>query len=197
MTHPAEGKLLPCPFCGAQPTTDRAGVPGKFGPIPTVRCTNEECFGPHTTAQFLADAVKQWNTRHSQGGSASDDWCVEVWNGDKKVTIYRDNVLRVWGPSMDDQMTDEPRNLETVNAAFQWLFAATTPSPAESVVKPTDANISVLAEALYHCGCPAGGMTVGECAEQGVCGCSIRAARIKGCMGTEHQSFPREEGSKA
>lgn len=84
-----------------------------------------------------------------------------------------------------------------INALRSQGANATTSSPAVSVIKPTDANISVLAEALYHCGCPAGGMTVGECAEQGVCGCSIRAARIKGCMGTEHQSFPREEGSKA
>lgn len=76
--------------------------------------------------------------------------------------------------------------------AASWMQRA-TPSPAVSVIKPTDANISVLAEALYHCGCPAGGMTVGECAEQGVCGCSIRAERIKGCMGPDHQYFSREE----
>ena len=173
MTHPAEGKLLPCPFCGAQPTTDRAGTPGKFGPIPTVRCTNEECFGPHTTAQFLADAVKQWNTRRSQGGKAHKVMTPEEYAATK---------IQGWHSICRDY--DGAGNVAIQYGAY---------SPAESDVKPTDANISVLAEAVYHCGCPAGGMTVGECAEQGVCGCSIRAERIKGCMGPDHQYFSREE----
>ena len=50
------------------------------------------------------------------------------------------------------------------------------------------ACIPVLIEALYYCGCPvARNMTVGECAETEQCGCSIRAARLKGCMGPEHR----------
>lgn len=305
MTHPAEGKLLPCPFCGAQPTTDRAGVPGKFGPIPTVRCTNEECFGPHTTAQFLADAVKQWNTRHSQGGNEvpkrETHWLVErmghgqyvkhgaagtrhdltdnVWHAERFANervafdfvrlsespwakelravehmfinkaqetleasgtplarsmatasghdpdeyapltemCTADNKPVFWWKVFEEQaeqlkeLFDNTHNVFVVDdrdkvtamltgldlAAIKKALASPPPasvsSPAESVIKPTDANISVLIEALYHCGCPAGGMTVGECAEQGVCGCSIRAERIKGCMGPDHQYFSREE----
>lgn len=56
-------------------------------------------------------------------------------------------------------------------------------------VKPTDHSVPVLIEALYHCGCPvAGNMTVGDCAETDQCGCSVNAARLKGCMGPDHQS---------
>jgi hypothetical protein len=54
-------------------------------------------------------------------------------------------------------------------------------------VTPDQATIPVLIEALYHCGCPvAGNMTIGECAETEQCGCSVNAARLKGCMGDEH-----------
>jgi hypothetical protein len=54
-------------------------------------------------------------------------------------------------------------------------------------VKPTDATVAVLVEALYYCGCPAGGRSVGECAEAEICGCSIHAERLKGCMSEAHQ----------
>jgi hypothetical protein len=52
---------------------------------------------------------------------------VEVWNGERKVTVYDDIVLRVWGPNMEDEMSEEPRSHETVGAAFKWLFDAAAP----------------------------------------------------------------------
>lgn len=53
-------------------------------------------------------------------------------------------------------------------------------------VQPKDATIPVLIEALFNCGCPvARNLTIGECAET-VCGCSIHAERLQGCMGAEH-----------
>jgi hypothetical protein len=57
---------------------------------------------------------------------------VEVWHGNRKVTVYPDAVLRVWGPTFD-QITDEPRSLHTVNAAFDWLYetAAQQQEPQE------------------------------------------------------------------
>ena len=48
---------------------------------------------------------------------------VELWRGDRKVTIYRDVVIRVWGSNCAYEMSDEPRTLESVNAAVEWLFA--------------------------------------------------------------------------
>jgi hypothetical protein len=48
---------------------------------------------------------------------------VEVWRGDRKVTVYRDTVIRVWGPSIDHEMSDEPRTLNSLQAAFDWLYS--------------------------------------------------------------------------
>lgn len=45
--------LLPCPFCGA-PACTRG---------PKVVCTNDECFGPQTTAGDLQSSSEQWNKR--------------------------------------------------------------------------------------------------------------------------------------
>lgn len=53
-----------------------------------------------------------------------EDWSIEVWNGDRKVTVYKDVVLRVWGSNIHDEISDEPRTLEAVNNAFRWLYAA-------------------------------------------------------------------------
>ena len=52
-----EYATLPCPFCGQKPyvSADMSGG--------VIRCETHECFGPRTTAQYLVDAVKQWNTR--------------------------------------------------------------------------------------------------------------------------------------
>jgi hypothetical protein len=53
---------------------------------------------------------------------------VEVWNGDRKVTIYEDVVIRVWGPHIENEMSDEPRSHESVNAAIKWLYSSEPPS---------------------------------------------------------------------
>lgn len=47
---------LPCPFCGLKPYVVGAGHS-------RVQCINDGCFGPSTTAEYLVDAVKQWNKR--------------------------------------------------------------------------------------------------------------------------------------
>src|SRR4051812_44137314 len=56
---------------------------------------------------------------------------VEVWHADRKVTVYSDRVLRVWGTNIDTEMSDEPRTHEAVNAAFDSLYAH--PAPAAPV----------------------------------------------------------------
>lgn len=53
-------KLLPCPFCGGRPTfisPPGAEICGQ------IVCTNEDCFGPRTTAGTKQDSIVQWNTR--------------------------------------------------------------------------------------------------------------------------------------
>jgi hypothetical protein len=52
------GPLLPCPFCGG-PATRAVAVVSDC----QIRCENDECIGPHTTAFQEGDAVRQWNTR--------------------------------------------------------------------------------------------------------------------------------------
>jgi hypothetical protein len=49
---------------------------------------------------------------------------VEVWHGERKVTIYEDCVLRVWGANIESEMSDAPRTLQTVQDAMDWLYAA-------------------------------------------------------------------------
>jgi len=49
---------------------------------------------------------------------------VEAWHGDRKVTIYKDVVMRIWGTDIDLDMSHETRTMETVQAAFDWLYGA-------------------------------------------------------------------------
>lgn len=47
---------------------------------------------------------------------------IEVWHGDRKVTIYADTVIRVWGADIENEMSDEPRTHESVGKALDWLY---------------------------------------------------------------------------
>lgn len=55
---------------------------------------------------------------------------VELWHGDRKVSIYKDIVLRVWGPNIETEMSDKPRTLQSVCDAVDWLYAAPESSVA-------------------------------------------------------------------
>ena len=59
----------------------------------------------------------------------SADWSVEIWNGDRKVTIHKDAVIRIWGINIDTEMSEKPRTLETMQAAMDWLYR----TPAQRV----------------------------------------------------------------
>ena len=48
---------------------------------------------------------------------------VEAWHREKKVTVYRDCIIRSWGPSLDE-IADEPRTLQAVQNAIDWLYAS-------------------------------------------------------------------------
>lgn len=60
MTRAAE-YLLGCPFCGERPQWVKEAVPG-IATSPFLACTNDDCFGPRTSA-VGQDAIVQWNTR--------------------------------------------------------------------------------------------------------------------------------------
>jgi hypothetical protein len=61
MTTAAETgpELKPCPFCGKPPY---AAMKERS----VINCRNDGCFGPRTTAEYLVDAVRQWNTRATE-----------------------------------------------------------------------------------------------------------------------------------
>ena len=52
----------------------------------------------------------------------NDQLLVEVWHGERKVSIYPDIVIRIWGIDIDNEMSDEPKTLASVQAAFDWLY---------------------------------------------------------------------------
>jgi hypothetical protein len=57
----ADSDLLPCPFCGGPPSKIMASI--SVMSDWQIRCDNDDCIGPHTTAHHEADATRQWNTR--------------------------------------------------------------------------------------------------------------------------------------
>jgi hypothetical protein len=57
---------------------------------------------------------------------------VEAWHRDRKVTIYPDSVLRVWGPNIHSEMSDEPRSHETVQTALDWLYGDTLSAESDA-----------------------------------------------------------------
>lgn len=63
-------KLLPCPFCGGEPSVQPAGKVRRYA----IYCAGEECFGPATTAGTEIDATVQWNTRSGVAPQVPDGW---------------------------------------------------------------------------------------------------------------------------
>ena len=63
----AESELLPCPFCGAQPVTQKFDDEELSAHI--VTCTNDDCpANPVTSGDTPEDAAELWNIRN--GGAA-------------------------------------------------------------------------------------------------------------------------------
>jgi hypothetical protein len=52
----------------------------------------------------------------------AEDKPVEVWHGERKVTIYPDFVLRIWGANIETEMSEAPRTIQSVQDAMTWLF---------------------------------------------------------------------------
>ncbi len=58
------------------------------------------------------------------GDQRAEDASIEVWHGDRKVTVYPDVVIRIWGIDIDNEMSEEPTTLTAVQSAFDWLYDA-------------------------------------------------------------------------
>lgn len=68
------------------------------------------------------NAGVRWILAASPAGvAAPEDVPVEMWHGQRKITIYKDTVIRVWGVHIEDEMSDSPRTAQSVQAAFEWL----------------------------------------------------------------------------
>lgn len=56
-----EEELLPCPFCGTQPVTERTGFSGR---AMYIYCNNDNgCPRPKAIGETVEKAVENWNTR--------------------------------------------------------------------------------------------------------------------------------------
>lgn len=81
------------------------------------------CLPCEEAAALRAPAEEQWR--------CDDDHPIEVWRGEKKVTIYPDSVLRSWGSNIDTEMSDEPINLSTIQRAMDWLYESPSAAPKD------------------------------------------------------------------
>jgi hypothetical protein len=108
----SEYEALPCPFCGNKP---RVSADMNGGAI---RCETDDCFGPRTTAQYLVDAIKQWNRRFDFA-QRPDQWkCLApskaacAWPDcgcDPAAThVIQALVDQGWQPPSPDTSTDRP-----------------------------------------------------------------------------------------
>jgi hypothetical protein len=57
---------------------------------------------------------------------------IEIWHGGRKVSIYPNTVIRVWGVNFETEMSDEPRTLESTQSAVDWLYCVQQ-SPAQAL----------------------------------------------------------------
>lgn len=74
-----------------------------------------------------ADELEKVAARNGFGAvaQAGTERPVEVWNGDRKVSVYDDIVVRLDGPNNGSiGMSEQPRSHESVGEAFKWLFEA-------------------------------------------------------------------------
>jgi len=119
-------ELLPCPFCGSTPKVFRYGSDQTLFSIRCTSCTANVC----GFDQAAADAEEAWNKRSpmptvaQQAVEPLDEVFIEAWHGDRKITVYRSTVIRVWGKNIDTEMSNEPRTLNSVQAALDWLYSS-------------------------------------------------------------------------
>lgn len=91
-----------------------------------------------------AALAKREAKRAAKSSASTPTPTVEIWNGDRKVTIYPgENVLRIWGPNIVTEMSDTPWSHEAVQEAMRWLFAPVAASGQDDEV--------LIAAIVKHC----------------------------------------------
>jgi hypothetical protein len=87
-------------------------------------------------AEKRAQAFIAWH--EAQRTASAEPLTVEVWKGDRKVTIYPgDIVLRIWGVDVENEMSEEPHTLKSAQDAIDWLYE---PQPSAEPVLSDDAR---------------------------------------------------------
>jgi hypothetical protein len=69
---------------------------------------------------------------------------VELWHGERKVTVYKDVVLRIWGAHIEDEMSDAPRTYQSVQEAIDWLYAPQAPVQQNTRTVPLEPTADML-----------------------------------------------------
>lgn len=113
---------LPCPFCGSQPYVAMKDVA-------VISCRSDDCFGPRTTADYLVDAVKQWNAR------APQPVAVAQTSSDAKERLDLAVKIDTWSPQSKPLI---------LIARERRLIAAALASPAQSSWHPSPEAIAAV-----------------------------------------------------
>jgi hypothetical protein len=74
--------------------------------------------------QIIADAMNDFI-----------NWPIEMWHSDRKISIYADEILRVWGGDVEEKMSSHPHTKQEVQNAVEWLFQLKEKKP-KTRVKP-------------------------------------------------------------
>lgn len=94
-----------------------------------VSFTRSEFRNGWTTFNIRSEDADEAERRLSAGQEP-----VEVWNGNRKVTVYEDMVLQSWGPNIESQ-EEFKRTAQQVQDSFSWLFSASQPAARTSQAK--------------------------------------------------------------
>lgn len=74
------------------------------------------------TLNYANAVIKRWHELNPV-----EETPVEMWHGERKIVIYKDTVLRVWGPHIELDMQEFPRTLQSVQEASEWLYSDPEP----------------------------------------------------------------------
>jgi hypothetical protein len=99
-----------------------------------------------TAARWIRKRLEEAAPPAPQGTAEPAEPTVEIWRGERKVTIYPyDTVLRIWGVNVETEMSEEPHTLASAQAAMDWLYEA-APPVTEATAQPADLTDERIAE---------------------------------------------------
>jgi hypothetical protein len=82
--------------------------------------------------ESLTPAPYRW-VRDEHPGEAVP--LAEVWCEERKVTLYPDKIIRLWGSNADVQITETPYTLANYGEALKWLYRSPLRNDLEKVMR--------------------------------------------------------------